>query len=47
MMKKLLMISVFAFSANLVFAQSDTLLYENFDVDPTTNYLPFNSGNDT
>lgn len=47
MMKKLLMISMFALSANMVFAQSDTLLYENFDVDPTSNYLPFNSGNDT
>jgi len=46
MMKKLLMILVFAISANVVLAQSDTLLYENFDVDPTANYLPFNSGND-
>ena len=27
-------------------AQNDTLLYENFDVDPTASYLPFNSGND-
>jgi len=27
-------------------AQNDTLLYENFDVDPTATYVPFNSGND-
>lgn len=46
-MKKLLMFSMFAISANVVFAQGDTLLYENFDVDPTANYLLFNSGNDT
>ncbi len=46
MMKKLLTISMM-FSASALFAQSDTLLYENFDVDPTATYLPFNSGNDT
>ncbi|MBL0341631.1 MAG: choice-of-anchor J domain-containing protein [Bacteroidetes bacterium] len=47
MMKNLLLISIFLLGANAAFAQSDTLLFENFDVDPTTNYLPFNSGNDT
>ncbi len=45
-MKNLLTISM-VFSASALFAQSDTLLYENFDVDPTATYLPFNSGNDT
>lgn len=47
MMKKLLLISMFSLCANFLFAQNDTLLFENFDVDPTSNYLPFNSGNDT
>ena len=47
MMKKLLFISLIAVSSNVAMAQNDTLLYENFDVDPTPNYLPFNSGNDT
>jgi len=28
-------------------AQNDTLLYENFDVDPTASYVLFPSGNDT
>jgi len=35
------------FPASALFAQGDTLLYENFDVDPTANYQLFNNGNDT
>ncbi len=46
-MKKLLLLAMFAIAFSAVKAQSDTLLYENFDVDPTANYLQFNSGNDT
>ena len=40
---------IILFSTMVVFgaqAQNDTLLYENFDVDPTASYVPFNSGND-
>ena len=46
MMKNLLTISILALSVQLASAQNDTLLYENFDVDPTAAYLLFNSGND-
>ncbi|MEY3342581.1 MAG: hypothetical protein RL090_265 [Bacteroidota bacterium] len=46
MMKKLLYSIVALSIAGTATAQNDTLVYENFDVDNTANYLPINSGND-
>ena len=46
-MKTLLFITAILFSVTRVNAQGDTLLYENFDVDPTAGWALFNSGNDT
>jgi hypothetical protein len=46
MMKKLLTILTVVLCVQFANAQNDTLLYENFDVDPTAAYLLFNSGND-
>lgn len=46
-MKKLLLIMSCISGSYFANAQGDTLLFENFDVDPTGNYLPFNSGTDT
>lgn len=45
-MKKLVTL-LFLITPFMGFSQTDTLLYENFDVDPTANYLLVNSGNDT
>jgi type IX secretion system substrate protein/cleaved adhesin domain-containing protein len=45
MKKIVLLFSLFALCTGAI--AQDTLLYENFDVDPTASYLPFNSGNDT
>lgn len=38
---------IMVLSVGVVPAQNDTLLYENFNVDPTAGYALFNSGNDT
>lgn len=46
-MKNLLLVSAILFSVTRLSAQGDTLLFENFDVDPTANWPLFNSGNDT
>jgi hypothetical protein len=46
MMKNLLPVFMFVLAVSAANAQNDTLLYENFDVDPTATFLPFNSGND-
>ncbi len=47
-MKKLLIILIVLTTASgRLFAQNDTLLFENFDVDPTASYQLYNSGNDT
>lgn len=46
MIKKLPVFLLMMVPSIFVQAQNDTLLYENFDVDPTGTYLPFNSGND-
>ncbi len=45
-MKALLSLSFVMLLTGLAYGQNDTLLYENFDVDNTAGYLPFNSGND-
>jgi hypothetical protein len=46
-MKKIFTLLLFIFiQFSISKAQNDTLLYENFDVDPTANYLPFSSGTD-
>jgi hypothetical protein len=45
-MKKLSLLLILLSFVIQVNAQNDTLLYENFDVDPTAAYLPFNSGSD-
>jgi hypothetical protein len=47
MKKTLLILSFLSIIAGTAFSQNDTLLFENFDVDPTLNYAAFNSGNDT
>jgi hypothetical protein len=47
MMKNLLIVGVLSCAVFSAKGQNDTLLYENFDVDPTANYVLFNSGNDT
>jgi hypothetical protein len=47
MMKNLLIISTLVCATSSLMAQNDTLLFENFDVDPTPNYVLFNSGTDT
>jgi hypothetical protein len=46
MKKNLLTLFMCLFFVSTVVAQNDTLLYENFDVDNTASWLPFNSGND-
>jgi hypothetical protein len=47
-MKKIFTLALIICSQfSFVNAQNDTLLYENFDVDPTAGYLLFNSGNDS
>jgi hypothetical protein len=46
-MKKLLLFISCVAGSIAANAQGDTLLFENFDVDPTASYLPFNSGTDT
>ena len=47
MMKQLLSIFACAVFSCSVYAQNDTLLFENFDVDNTANYALINNGNDT
>lgn len=44
-MKKLLLLLI-SLPVLQLNAQNDTLLYENFDVDPTATWLPVNNGND-
>lgn len=46
-MKNLYLMIMLVLSVGVATAQNDTLLYENFDVDPTAGYALFNSGNDT
>jgi len=46
-MKNLLTISALLFSTSGAIAQNDTLLFENFDLDPTPSYALFNNGTDT
>lgn len=46
-MKNLYLMMLLMLSAGMVDAQNDTLLYENFDVDPTAGYALYNSGTDT
>lgn len=45
-MKRTITFLAFALTGFCAKAQYDTLLYENFDVDPTSSYLLFPSGND-
>lgn len=44
-MRKILLVLTLVLVTPFAMSQ-DTLLYENFDVDPTMNFLPFPSGND-
>ena len=46
-MKKTFTLLACVLSTYFAYAQYDTLLYENFDIDPTANYALFPLGNDT